>query len=231
MRVNPLIVALDQGDRSFVEALVVQLSAFVGAFKVGFYPFLLFGWELIEFIYGRGSRVFLDLKFYDIPATVANAVEVAARKGVFMLTLHTMGGSEMMAEASQRARVTSPRPFLLGVTLLTSVDEGGMSEVGLAGSLIDRVLALASLAKDAGLDGVVVSPLEVSMIKSALGRDFLVITPGVRPLGVHHQDQRRVATPREALEAGADYLVVGRPICEASDPLAVVRSILKEVEA
>ncbi len=229
MRANPLIVALDTGEKETIQALVDQLAPQVGAFKVGFYPFLLFGWELVDYIHSRGSRVFLDLKFHDIPNTVANAVEVAARKGVFMVNLHTLGGRRMMEETVARTRELSPRPLLLGVTVLTSMETQDMEEVGLLGPVEDRVLSLARLAHESGLDGVVASPREAQSIREALGRDFVIVTPGVRPSGAPLGDQKRVTTPREAVKAGAHYIVVGRPICLAPDPVAVAREILDEL--
>ncbi len=229
MRANPLMVALDTEDREILRTLVDQLAPAVGAFKVGFFPFLLFGWDLVDYIHSRGSRVFLDLKFHDIPNTVANAVEAAARRKVFMVNLHTLGGREMMERAAARVRDLSPRPLLLGVTLLTSMGPREMEEVGLTGTVEERVLSLARLAHDSGLDGVVASPREARAIKDALGRDFIIVTPGVRPPGVPIQDQKRVTTPREAMAAGAHYIVVGRPICQAPDPVAVAREILEEL--
>ena len=229
MRANPLMVALDTEDREILRALVDQLASAVGAFKVGFFPFLLFGWDLVDYIHSRGSRVFLDLKFHDIPNTVANAVEAAARRKVFMVNLHTLGGREMMERAAARVRDLSPRPLLLGVTLLTSMGPREMEEVGLTGTVEERVLSLARLAHDSGLDGVVASPREARAIKDTLGRDFIIVTPGVRPPGVPIQDQKRVTTPREAIAAGAHYIVVGRPICRAPDPVAVAREILEEL--
>jgi len=229
VRTNPLIVALDPEDRQLLQALVDQLAPTAGAFKVGFYPFLLFGWELVDYIHARGSRVFLDLKFHDIPNTVVNAVEAAARKGVFMVNLHALGGRRMMEEAAARARDLSPRPLLLGVTILTSMENRDMEEVGLLGPVEDRLLSLARLAHESGLDGVVASPREARSIRDVLGRDFVVVTPGVRPSGSSLGDQRRVTTPREAVKAGAHYIVVGRPICQAPDPVEAARKILEEL--
>ncbi len=223
-------MALDTRNRDIIMALVEQLAPAVGAFKVGFFPFLLFGWELVEFIHSKGGRVFLDLKLHDIPNTVANAVEEVARTGVFMLTLHILGGREMMEEAVQRVQDCPSRPLLLGVTLLTSMNTQDLRMVGIKGPLEERVLKLAHLARDSGLDGVVASPLETLSIRKALGKGFIIVTPGVRPPGSSPHEQKRVATPREAIMAGAHYIVVGRPICEAKDPLAVVQDILKEVE-
>ena len=229
MKTNPLIVALDTGDKEVLQALVEQLAPVVGAFKVGAYPFLLFGWDLVDYIHSRGSRVFLDLKFHDIPNTVANAIEVAARRRVFMVNLHTLGGREMMERASQVARELSPRPLLLGVTVLTSMETKDLKEVGIQGPVERRVLDLARLAQQSGLDGVVASPQEAKAIKEALGKEFVIVTPGVRPPGSPLHDQKRVTTPREAVVAGAHYIVVGRPICQAPNPVAVAREILEEL--
>ncbi len=229
MKVNPLIVALDTGDKEVLQALVEHLAPVVGAFKVGFYPFLLFGWDLVNYIHSRGSRVFLDLKLHDIPNTVAIAVEVAAHRGVFMVNLHTLGGREMMERAAQVAREISPRPLLLGVTVLTSMETQDLKEVGIQGPVEHRVLSLARLAHESGLDGVVASPQEARTIKEELGKEFVIVTPGVRPPGSPLHDQKRVATPREALLAGAHYIVVGRPICQAPDPVAAAREILEDL--
>ena len=229
MRANPLIVALDTDRKETVEGLVKGLSSLVGAFKVGYLPFLRFGWELVEFIHSWGGRVFLDLKFHDIPNTVANAVEEAARRKVFMVTLHTLGGRKMMEEAVKRTKEISPRPLLLGVTILTSMGLREMEEVGLKGSVEEEVVRLAQLAHSCGLDGVVASPREARAIRKTLSREFVIVTPGVRPMGAETQDQKRVATPREALAAGAHYVVVGRPICQAPDPVEAAKRILEEL--
>jgi len=230
MRANPLIVALDTGHQETLRALVQDLAPLVGAFKMGYLPFLRFGWELVEFIHSRGGRVFLDLKFHDIPNTVANAVEEAAQRKVFMVTLHTLGGREMMEEAIRRAKGISPRPLLLGVTILTSMGLREMEEVGLQGSVEERVIRLAQLAHNYGLDGVVASPKEARAIRKTLSREFVIVTPGVRPMGAETQDQKRVATPREALAAGAHYVVVGRPIYQAPDPIEAAQRILEELK-
>jgi len=229
MKANPLVVALDTGHQETVKTLVKELSPLVGAFKVGYLPFLRFGWELVEFIHSWGGRVFLDLKFHDIPNTVANAVEEAARRKVFMVTLHTLGGREMMEETIRRTKGISPRPLLLGVTILTSMGLREMEEIGLKGSVEETVVRLAQLAYDCRLDGVVASPREARAIRKTLSREFVIVTPGVRPMGAETQDQKRVATPREALAAGAHYVVVGRPICQAPDPVEATQRILEEL--
>ncbi len=229
MKANPLIVALDTNHRETLRALVKGLSPLVGAFKVGYLPFLCFGWDLVEFIHSRGSRVFLDLKFHDIPNTVANAVEEATHRQVFMVTLHTLGGQEMLQAAWERVRDVSPRPLLLGVTLLTHMTPETLEEAGILGPLPQRVLALATLAQKGHLDGVVASPLEARSIREKLGKGFIIITPGVRPTGGETQDQKRVATPREALAAGAHYVVVGRPIYQAPSPIEAAQRILEEL--
>jgi orotidine-5'-phosphate decarboxylase len=227
---NPLIVALDSQNKKLLEDLVDQLAPIVTVFKVGYLPFLRFGWELVDFIQTKGCRAFLDLKFHDIPNTVANAVDIAANKGVFMLTLHTLGGMGMLKAAVDRSQKVSPKPLLLGVTLLTSMDETALRQVGIQGPLYQRVQLLANMAEESGIDGVVASPLEAADLRKTLGKDFIIVTPGVRPLETAPDDQKRVATPKEACDAGADYIVVGRPICQAEDPFSAAQAILRELE-
>ena len=182
-----------------------------------------------------GKRPFLDLKYHDIPNTVAGAVRSATRKGVHMLTLHTSGGKEMMAAAArvaqeESARTGKERPILLGVTVLTSLKDEELRRIGFAHAVADQVLRLAVLAKDSGLDGVVCSPHEIEIIKRECGGDFLVVTPGIRPVWAAAQDQKRIMTPAEAIGKGADFLVIGRPITGARDPRAATRAILHDME-
>jgi orotidine-5'-phosphate decarboxylase len=181
-----------------------------------------------------GKKPFLDLKFHDIPNTVAGAVRSATRHGVHMLTLHASGGKEMMAAAASAAREESAktgkgRPILLGVTVLTSLKDDELHRIGFAHAVADQVLRLAVLAKDAGLDGVVCSPHEIEITKKECGRDFLVVTPGIRPAWAAAQDQKRIMTPAEALEKGADYLVIGRPVTGAPSPGDAFLRILAEM--
>jgi len=233
---NPLVVALDVDTVEQAMALVERLGGSVGMFKVGKQLFTAAGPDVIRRIIGRGEKVFLDLKFHDIPNTVAKAGVEAARLGVSIFNLHALGGSKMMraaAEAVNEAveREKMPRPLILGVTVLTSHTQESLNEVGIDRRLEDEVVALARLCKASGVDGVVASPHEIVPIREALGdRNFVILTPGVRPAGAAHGDQSRVMTPAEAVAAGADYLVVGRPITAAEDPAMAARKILEEIE-
>jgi orotidine-5'-phosphate decarboxylase len=187
--------------------------------------------EILE----RGGQVFLDLKFHDIPHTVARAGVAAARLGVGMFTVHLSGGPLMARRAADELEAHCqvhriPRPRILGVTVLTSLAQADLEAVGVLRPVEDQVLALAEMAKAAGLDGVVSSPREVRRLREACGRDFLIVTPGVRPSGSEPDDQARTLTPRAALEAGADFLVVGRPIVRAQDPLAAAESLLLQMD-
>jgi orotidine-5'-phosphate decarboxylase len=229
--VNPrerLIVALDVPTAEDARVLVDRLAGRVGMFKVGGQLFSAAGPEIVREIVARGEKVFLDLKYHDIPNTVAGAVGSAARLGVSLLTLHGLGGRAMMEAAVSALPAMGTR--LLAITILTSHDEPGLQEVGLLASLPDSVRRLARLAREAGVDGVVASPHEVELIREACGRDFLVVTPGIRPAGSKAGDQARLATPAAARRAGADYLVVGRPITEAPDPVAAATAIVREME-
>jgi len=176
----------------------------------------------------RNQKVFLDLKYHDIPNTVGAAVKSAAGLGVSLLTLHGLGGRAML-EAAARARAGGVR--LLAVTVLTSHDEASLADIGLARPLSDSVRRLARLARDAGIDGVVASPHEVGLIREACGKGFLIVIPGIRPAGAQAGDQARLATPAAALSAGADYLVVGRPVTEAPDPAAAVAAIVQDMKS
>jgi orotidine-5'-phosphate decarboxylase len=176
-----------------------------------------------------GRRVFLDLKYHDIPSTVAAAVHEAAELGVGMLTVHAAGGGKMLRAAVEAARAVNPALMLLGVTVLTSMDDQDLDKVGVRGRVVDQVLRLAALAITNGCQGVVASALEASELRSELGNHFLIVTPGVRPAGQDHGDQSRVVTPSEAIAAGATYIVVGRPITAAPNPAAEARSILEQM--
>jgi orotidine-5'-phosphate decarboxylase len=229
-----IIVALDVGSGEEALALVSGLKD-ARVFKVGMELFTAEGPGLLKEIARLGKRVFLDLKFHDIPNTLAGAVRCATRHDVYMLTLHTSGGKEMMARAAEAAaqeaqRLGKSRPYLLGVTVLTSFKEAELEEVGLFASVSEQVLRLASLAREAGLDGVVCSPQEIELIRTELGKDFLVVTPGIRPAWAAAQDQKRVMTPGEALKKGADYLVIGRPITHAASPQEAFLKIIEEIQ-
>ncbi len=229
-----LIVALDVDTFGRAKSLVDVLSPEVDIFKVGIAPFTDFGHEIMEELSKRGKKIFLDLKFHDIPNTVRNAAQAAAKKGVFMMNFHCLGGKKMLEAAvrgcDEACAAGNKRPILLGVTVLTSMGESDLEEIGVAGPVDKRVMALAGLAKASGLDGVVASAREARMIKEKEGRGFLVVTPGVRPHWADEGDQKRVLTPKQAITEGADYIVVGRPIIGADDPLAAARKIIEEIE-
>jgi orotidine-5'-phosphate decarboxylase len=213
-------------------ALARQLLGEAGLFKVGKQLFTAEGPQAVKKLAGLGADIFLDLKFHDIPNTVAGAVAAAARfPRVRMLTLHATGGLAMMRAARDAVGTKKNRPALLGVTLLTSLDAHTIRQVGISGTVASRVVALARLAKQAGLDGVVSSPQEVRAVRRACGPKFLIVVPGVRPSSAAAQDQSRVATPAEAIRAGADYLVVGRSITGAKNPHEAALAINEEIAA
>ena len=223
-----LIVALDVPQAEAARELVERLKGRVGMFKVGSQAFTAAGPELVREIVARGERVFLDLKFHDIPNTVAGAVASTAALGVSLATVHGLGGRAMLEAAAGALPAMGTK--LLAITILTSHDDGTLGEIGIGGRVADSVKRLALLASDAGMDGVVASPHEVATIREACGPGFLIVTPGIRPAGAAAGDQARAATPAAALAAGADYLVVGRPITEAKDPAAAADAIVRELE-
>ncbi len=223
-RAPELIVALDVGDRAAAERLVRQLRPAVDFFKVGSALFTACGPDAVRLVRDSGARVFLDLKFCDIPQVVAAAVRHAAELGVHMLTVHTLGGREMLRRAVQAAREAESPPRIIGVTLLTSLDEEELRSLGIAGSPQEAVVRLGTLAREAGLDGVVCGVREVGELKRALGTAFLTVVPGIRPGPVADDDQARTGDLHAAAAAGADYVVVGRPVLSSPDPLAAARA-------
>jgi orotidine-5'-phosphate decarboxylase len=228
-----LIVALDMPDLAAAAALVERLGGVASHFKVGSVLFTAAGPAAVEMVRKRGGRVFLDLKYHDIPATVTGAVEAAARLGVGLLTVHASGGLAMLRAAATAAQAAgSDRPRIVAVTVLTSLDRAVLHrEVGVPVAVEGHAVHLANLAREAGCDGVVASPREAARLRAALGRDAVIVTPGVRPPGGAADDQARIATPAAAVRAGADYLVVGRPITGAADPAAAAAAILAELPA
>jgi orotidine-5'-phosphate decarboxylase len=224
-----LIVALDLPDAVRARAMVDRLAGKVGMLKVGSQLFTAAGPDFVREIVARGEKVFLDLKYHDIPHTVAGSVSGASQLGVSLMTVHALGGAEMLQAAVGALPAMGVR--LLAVTVLTSHDEESLGALGMTGSLADSVRRLARLALDAGADGVIASPHEVAHVREACGPDFLIVTPGIRPAGSARGDQARAATPAAARAAGADYLVVGRPVLEASDPAAAVAAIVREISA
>jgi orotidine-5'-phosphate decarboxylase len=231
-----LVLALDVDDFKKAEELVSKLSDCVGVFKVGSQLFTAEGAKVINMVNERGGKVFLDLKFHDIPNTVARAAEVATKLGVYIFNVHTSGGYEMMEAASEASKKISlalgvRKPLILGVTLLTSINQEILEkEIGIKKKLEEQVVHLAKLAKAAGLDGVVASSWEIKEIRKTCGEDFVILTPGIRPAGKSSDDQKRIMTPREAIKLGADFLVIGRPIRNASNPVEAAKEILREME-
>ncbi len=226
-----IFLALDTPDLTRAKWLIRSLSPYVGGFKIGTTLFTAAGPPVVAAALATGARVFLDLKFHDIPQTVAGAVTAAAQLGVHLCTVHTLGGRAVL-EAAHRALGMQPatrRPVLLGVTLLTSADQTTLDEVGLQGTPAEVVRRLTDLALACGLGGVVCSPQEIALVRGHAPTDFLIVTPGIRPKEAAPDDQRRTLTPQEALAAGADYLVVGRPITAAPDPVAAARRWLADL--
>jgi orotidine-5'-phosphate decarboxylase len=237
---SSLVVALDFDSLSSALKFAKQVADLVGMFKIGSQLFTTAGPEAVRQVAQLGTGIFLDLKFHDIPNTVAGAVLAsAAMPGVQLVNVHALGGTAMMRAAAQAASAGVPmgadRTRLLAVTILTSMDQKAIREVGIGGAPKSRVVKLAKLAQKAGVDGVVASVQEAKAIRKACGREFLIATPGVRPkdngVGAKKDDQARTATPREAIKAGADFIIVGRPILAAADPRAAAQQVVDEIAA
>ena len=228
---SKIIVALDYPDARSAMQLVEQLVPDLCRLKVGKELFTRAGPSLVETLAARGFDVFLDLKFHDIPNTVASACEAAAELGVWMLNVHALGGERMLQAAKEGVSRAGQSPLLIAVTILTSMDETELASVGLSGSPQDNVVRLAHLAQQSGLDGVVCSSREATVLRERLGTGFSLITPGIRPAGSQADDQRRVMTPVAAIKNGSDYLVIGRPVTRADDPVGVLRTINSDLSA
>lgn len=226
-----VIVALDYPDAASALQLVAGLSPDLCRLKVGKELFTRAGPQLVEELASRGFDVFLDLKFHDIPNTVASACHAAADLGVWMVNVHALGGERMLLAAREGIARAKHTPLLIAVTILTSMDVQDLAAVGLSGTPEDNVLRLATLAHQSGLDGVVCSSRETGILRDRLGPDFRLITPGIRPAGSQADDQRRVMTPADAINAGSSYLVIGRPVTQADDPVSVLRTINSELSA
>jgi orotidine-5'-phosphate decarboxylase len=236
---NPLLIALDVDTTAQADQLAAALEGAVGGLKIGSQLFTSEGPSIVRALSARGHCVFLDLKFHDIPNTVAGAVRAATRLGVWMLTIHTSGGAAMMrtaveaADAEARAAGVA-RPLIVGVTVLTSLDQAAIAEVGVERDLAQQVDALAQLARRSGIDGIVCSPQEAAQLRASCGPDFLLVTPGIRPAGdgaPRTDDQARTLSAADAIAAGASYLVVGRPVVKAADPRAAALALAGEIEA
>ncbi|PIR20642.1 MAG: orotidine-5'-phosphate decarboxylase [Deltaproteobacteria bacterium CG11_big_fil_rev_8_21_14_0_20_47_16] len=227
-----LIVTLDGESLPQIADLIETLKSEVKNFKIGLPLFTAFGPKVVDLVLKHDCHPFFDLKYHDIPSSVSRAVATATTMGARMINVHAAGGQYMMSESIQAAREAAkragkPNPLMIGVTVLTSLQS--LSDIGLQFELREQVLRLARMAKDAGMDGVLASPLEIRQIRQACGPDFLIVTPGIRLSHELQDDQRRISSPREAVNAGADYIVVGRPISAAKDPLSIARQILKEM--
>lgn len=231
-----IIVALDVETTSEATRIADELRGYVGAFKIGLQLFTAAGPGFVREMTASGAKVFLDLKFHDIPNTVAKAAVEASKLGVWMFNVHAAGGGEMMKRAFQEVdefcgREKIARPLIIGVTVLTSSDAATMAETGIGGDVEGQVVRLARLAADSGLDGIVASPREVSAVRAAVAKpDFLTVTPGIRAFPATDDDQRRVTTIREALAEGSDYVVIGRPITTAKDRVAAVEKLIGQAE-
>lgn len=230
-----LIVALDFSSLAQAKTCVLELGDAVSYYKVGMELYYAVGGEIIRFLKGQGKKVFLDLKLQDIPNTVANALMVLSDLGADMLNVHAVGGKKMMAEAVRAVHEAATlngytAPKLIAVTILTSMDKEQFAALNYNNTILEQVISLAKLAKEAGMDGVVASPMEAAAIRKACGPDFLIITPGVRPHGASLDDQSRVATPTGALRNGATHIVVGRPVTKAADRRAAALAIVEEIK-
>jgi orotidine-5'-phosphate decarboxylase len=226
-----LIVALDVPTAAAAQGIVAAVGDSALTYKVGMQLYTAEGPQLVRDLLSSGRRVFLDLKYHDIPNTVAAAVREAAQLGISMLTVHASGGKKMLLAAVDSARAVNPELTVLAVTVLTSMDENDLETIGIPGTVTEEVLRLASLALANGCQGIVTSAREASRLRAELGDEFALVTPGVRPAGAGHEDQVRVVTPAEAISAGASHIVVGRPITGATDPGAAARAILGQISS
>ncbi len=229
MSAERILCAIDTSDLEEAMDLAHALAGDVGGLKIGKELFTAHGPDGVARLQESGHEIFLDLKYHDIPATVAGAVGAAASLGCFVLTVHASGGSEMLRQAATAAAAAPRPPLVVGVTVLTSLDEDDLQAVGQDGPVADQVLRLARLAQSSGLGGVVCSPHEIAALREALGPEFKLVVPGIRPSWAGADDQKRVMTPGEAIAAGADYLVIGRPITRATDPAAAAKRIAEEI--
>jgi len=226
-----LIVALDVASAAEARRVVEAVGDITSTFKVGKQLFTSEGPGVVRELVASGRKIFLDLKFHDIPNTIAGAVRAAAGLEPTMLTVHASGGAAMLRAAVEAAKSVKNPPLVLAVTVLTSFSDQDLEEIGVPGPLADQVLRMATLARNCGCGGVVSSPREIGILRQEFGTGLVIVTPGVRPAGMGQGDQARVATPREAIAAGADYVVVGRPITAASDPAQAALKIVEEIDS
>ena len=222
---SKVLVALDFSSRQSALGFVEKLDPLLCRLKVGKELFAVAGPEFVSALIQRGFDVFLDLKYHDIPNTVAKAVQAAARLGVWMVNVHALGGRKMMEAAQKALADCEHKPLLIAVTVLTSMEQSDLTEIGLQGTPEENVLRLATLAQSSGMDGVVCSAQEVALLRKTIGEDFCLVTPGIRPEGCSRDDQKRIMTPKEAIDSGSSYLVIGRPITQSKDPIATLKAI------
>ena len=222
---SPVIVALDFADEKQTLQFVRQLSPELCQIKIGKELFTATGRHLVEQLVNQGFKVFLDLKYHDIPNTVASACKIAAQMGVWMVDMHASGGQRMMEAAAEAVSQFQQRPYLIGVTVLTSMTQTDLAQTGVDRSIDEQVMHLARLSQQSGLDGVVCSAQEAVILRDQLGKEFLLVTPGIRLNSKSEDDQRRIMTPKEALAAGSSYLVMGRPITRSADPVLLLQQI------
>ncbi len=232
--INPIICAVDTQDISYASDLASKLEGSVGALKLGLEFFTANGAAGVQHLARHRFPIFLDLKFHDIPNTVAKAIKATAGIDTFMMTVHTAGGRAMLRAAIDASMEVADmtgkeRPLIVGVTVLTSLDQDDLNMVGVHSQLHDQVKRLADLAQSAGLDGVVCSPYEIKLLREHCGNDFVLVVPGIRPEGSVKDDQKRVMTPKEALDEGADYMVIGRPITGEDDPKKAAEAIMRKI--
>ncbi len=232
---SKIIAALDVSTKKEAERLIDILSGNLWGFKIGHQLFTAGGKDIVDYVVKKESNVFLDLKYHDIPNTVASACMEAAKFGVSMINLHGSGGSEMIKSACEKTRNFCEKeglstPLIVGVTVLTSLSEENLRELGINDSVKEHVARLAKLCKKSGMDGVVCSPKEITLIKESCGKDFITVTPGIRPTGSAVNDQKRVTTPSDAVKMGTDYMVIGRPITKAENPLSAITEINEQIK-
>jgi orotidine-5'-phosphate decarboxylase len=224
-----LIVALDVSSAAAAQKIVAAVGESASLYKVGKQLFTAAGPQVVRDLIASGRKVFLDLKFHDIPSTVASAIREAARLNISMVTVHASGGAKMLRAASEAAASSASKPLVLAVTVLTSLSDSDLQEIGMSGRVLDQTLRLAALGRENGCGGVVASAHEARQIRRMVGEGFALVTPGIRPRGGDVGDQARVVTPAEAIAAGATHIVVGRPITAAHDPAAAARQIVQEI--
>lgn len=224
-QISPVIIALDYNDLNIAKALLNKLSPKDCRIKIGKEMFTLFGPDWVRYVIDQGFEVFLDLKFHDIPNTVAKAVSAAAKLGVWMVNVHASGGPDMITAAKSALQSVNKPPLLTAVTILTSMDDRQFTHVYQQGNIADKVSQLALLAQNSGADGVVCSAVEAVMLRNQVKKEFCLVTPGIRPEGASTDDQKRVMTPSQAIKAGVNYLVIGRPITKATSPSTVLADI------